>query len=319
MTQKLFKKLPDNLQPKKNETDVQFAVVTFTPEQAKYILTHLNPVNNRKMSAQVARGFAQSMVGQRWMLNGEPIIFDENGNLLDGQHRLTACVASNIPLTTVVILNIQQSVFATINTGKARNAADAFKIAGIPNSMTAAQIVGKILAVRKGYAPFTAEGNQNTTHKGGCRNQISLDEYYAHTELYSSLASYILSYERKMKKINKQSFTATGLTVADYASIVFYLVNDCGHDIELAKSFIEELIDVSKSSTLMRSLRTYLVNDHNAITNMKPNQIYRCLAKGWKLYATGKTKKAFSIELTELTDKNFTGFMTASELKKKVA
>ena len=321
MTQNLLKKLPSNLQPKQVKTDINFAVVTFTPEQAQYILEHLNPANNRKLSRQVTDGFIASMEAKCWLLNGEPIIFDKEGNLLDGQHRLTACVASNLPLTTVVVTNIDHKVFATINTGKARNAADAFKIAGVPNSQTASQIVGKVLALRKGYAPFTAEGNQNTTHKGGCRNQISLDEYNANQERYSTLTSYILSYQRKMRQIDDRIITATALTVADLASIIYYLSVDAGHDIEVAKSFVEELIDSSKASNLMRTLRAYLVNDHAAVTHMSPAQVKGCLAKGWEMYVTGKRKKAFTIELTELVaaGKKPAVFISASDIKKKVA
>ena len=60
-----------------------------TPELAEELLRDFNTHNRRLRSRQVSL-YAESMRQDRWSLNGEPIQFDADGVLLNGQHRLTA-------------------------------------------------------------------------------------------------------------------------------------------------------------------------------------------------------------------------------------
>ena len=43
---------------------------------------------NRKISDRLILTYAETMKEGAWVLNGEPIIFDEKGRLQSGQHRL---------------------------------------------------------------------------------------------------------------------------------------------------------------------------------------------------------------------------------------
>lgn len=98
-------------------------IETITPVMAdKYLRMN---TRNRAIRKSHVSGLVKSMVGGKWVVNGQPIIFDDDGFLIDGQHRLTACVESGVPFITYVIRGVSDSrAFTTIDIGKARGAHD---------------------------------------------------------------------------------------------------------------------------------------------------------------------------------------------------
>lgn len=314
---KLFANLPENLQPTTPDTDVFGKVVTFTPEQAQYILEHFNPSTNREQRLNNIRQYATSIKTGRWELNGEPLIFSKDGHLLDGQHRLFACVQAGMPLTTFCVFNISPKTFGSMDTGSNRSVANAFQTEGIRNYKIAANIVSKVMSMRKGYAPITAEGNQNLTHNtDGNRNLLSIDEYKRFEKSYEEITKYAMCHRRQTDKISKDIYSRLQLSTADVGSIIFRLHNDLGHNLELCKAFMEELYDASKASKLMSSLAQFLANDKLSQLRMKPRQIQKCIAKAWNLYAVGKTKVKFDGKDPEIYDLSTPAhFLSVQELK----
>ena len=57
---------------------------------AREILEKYNN-GNRPLKKDHVKNLASSLKNNEWMLNGEAIAFSKSGDLLDGQHRLTAC------------------------------------------------------------------------------------------------------------------------------------------------------------------------------------------------------------------------------------
>lgn len=99
----------------KHEAGLSVSTVqkTITPEIAVAMLA-TNAMNRPLSPAHVAR-LAGSMQRGEWELNGATIKVAETGRLLDGQHRLTACVESGRPFTTLVVSGLPESSFATID------------------------------------------------------------------------------------------------------------------------------------------------------------------------------------------------------------
>ena len=102
-------------------------ILTITPAIAKnYLLLNTrNRPQNQKHVAQLARAMR---LGE-WKLNGEAIKLNHSV-LIDGQHRLSACIQSNTPFESLVITGLDQEVFDTIDTGSSRNAANILAING---------------------------------------------------------------------------------------------------------------------------------------------------------------------------------------------
>ena len=62
-------------------------VVAMTPAMARMILAHHNGDNRQLFPSQVNK-IAQSVKTHGWLYDGNPIAFNYEGNLTEGQHRL---------------------------------------------------------------------------------------------------------------------------------------------------------------------------------------------------------------------------------------
>ena len=80
-----------------------------TPELAAHYLKR-NVDNYRKISKAKVGQYAAEMKAGKWQLNGEGIMFDEEGKLKNGQHRLAAVIAAGIPVEMTIITGIANDV-----------------------------------------------------------------------------------------------------------------------------------------------------------------------------------------------------------------
>ena len=79
------------------------SITTMTPEQAQQLIETSNAGGlNRLKKAKVNR-FAGEMSKGKWALNGESIIISVTGRILDGHHRLKACILSKQSFETVLV------------------------------------------------------------------------------------------------------------------------------------------------------------------------------------------------------------------------
>lgn len=100
---------------------------TITPDAAAAMLA--NNARNRPISRSHVEKLAASMKRGEWDLNGTTIKIAGTGRLLDGQHRLTACVESRCPFDTLVVYGLPESSFSTIDqTSKTRKVSDVLSI-----------------------------------------------------------------------------------------------------------------------------------------------------------------------------------------------
>ena len=86
-------------------------VETVSPEEAAKYLEH--NAKHRKIKEKKVDAYMKEMQDGKWQLNGKVLIFDANGRLLNGQHRLSAVVKSGVPLTVLVVRGVDPSVLET--------------------------------------------------------------------------------------------------------------------------------------------------------------------------------------------------------------
>src|SRR6187455_191488 len=87
---------------------------------------------NRRVTIATLRKYAKNMQEGRWRRTGQSIVFDRQGKLLEGQHRLLACLFSGATFSTYVVTDAADDVdiFAYIDNGKPRSASDALYTSG---------------------------------------------------------------------------------------------------------------------------------------------------------------------------------------------
>jgi BarA-like signal transduction histidine kinase len=112
---------------------------TITPETAKEYLV-LN-INNRNLQKTTTELYARLMANGDWMINGDAVRFNVNGDMVDGQHRLAAVVQSGVPLTTFVIRGLPVEAQVTIDQQRKRTAGDMLHMRGLTNGNRLAAIV----------------------------------------------------------------------------------------------------------------------------------------------------------------------------------
>jgi hypothetical protein len=83
---------------------------------------------NRRLRPSLVAQYAQAMEAGEWKVNGEAIVFGASGRLLDGQHRLSACMHTGKPFASVVVRGVDDTAFDTIDQGLKRQPGDIIDI-----------------------------------------------------------------------------------------------------------------------------------------------------------------------------------------------
>ncbi len=118
---------------------VSTSTETITPQMAESWLEKNK--DNRPIRDHHVQMLAKEMKEARWQLNGEAIVFDSNGGLLDGQHRLWAAYSFAQSFQSVVVRGVHPDAFHTIDSGMKRSAGDVLTKSGLQyGTLTAAAI-----------------------------------------------------------------------------------------------------------------------------------------------------------------------------------
>lgn len=108
-------------------------IETITPASAKKMLER--NVNNRNLSQRSLNHYIRQIEEGQWVFNGDTVRFQDNGDLMDGQHRLEAIVHTGKAQKCLVVRGLDKDAMATIDTGKGRTLADHLKLKkyNVPN------------------------------------------------------------------------------------------------------------------------------------------------------------------------------------------
>lgn len=149
-------------------------IVTITPAMAEKWLKGTTSGNRPVRKTNLQR-LANDMRTGQWSLNGESIVFDDNGNVIDGQHRLRAVVESGATIQSVVVRGVDASAFEYIDLGVRRDGGDVLAVRGYQYSKQLASALNVIETYYK-YGGF---------HEGTSSVSTNRSRYQrvCHTEL----------------------------------------------------------------------------------------------------------------------------------------
>lgn len=113
---------------------IEQSIWDITPSIAERLLK-LN-VKNRPLSPQVIEKYRRDMEEGRWVFAADPIRFDTTGNLIDGQHRLSALdncdESTTIPF--LVIRGLPNETQMVMDQGRKRTPGQQLALKGVKNS-----------------------------------------------------------------------------------------------------------------------------------------------------------------------------------------
>lgn len=252
-----------------SSTDNQRSILmNITPETARLWLER-NP-HNRPIQENYCLKLAVEIIEGRWQTNGEPIIIAVDGTLLDGQHRLTACVKSKTAIRSWVILGVDSTAMKTIDVGKARTAANIAAMEGLPHA-SLQTATAKLLIVHEQHGI----------------------ERLNNTALHPAKTRIVAEVGRFVGLVDAAKFTA-GLhfkgNIVSTSTVCFCYWLFSQEDATLAASFLCSLRDkifASKECPIYQ-LRQRL--DENALSRRKLGKDYviALIFKAWIAYRDGK-------------------------------
>lgn len=104
------------------------AFESVSPKQAQQYLS--TSTGNRVLKESWVSVLVETIRKGEFVQNGEPIIFDDAGVLIDGHHRLNAVSRAGSAVMMLVVRGAPQNARGTIDQGISRSLADALSLAG---------------------------------------------------------------------------------------------------------------------------------------------------------------------------------------------
>lgn len=123
--------------------------VRVTPAIAAVWLTHNH--NNRSIAQNNLKHLISEMTNGNWKFDGDPIRFDDKGNLLNAQHRLMAILATGKSFVFKVIEGLDPNSFETMDSGAKKTGGKVFTHRGVSNPTVAAGATKFVYGMRRGH------------------------------------------------------------------------------------------------------------------------------------------------------------------------
>lgn len=135
-------------QPRKH-TGISYSTINISPEMAREMLVKSADFQNRSLKNWRIDSYAADMAAGRWRANGEVLVFDKDGILLDGQHRLHAIIKAGVPVVMGVCFGVDRDTAQTIDQGCSRTMKDALTMDGAKN-VAAVMATARALHILRG-------------------------------------------------------------------------------------------------------------------------------------------------------------------------
>lgn len=227
---------------------------------------------NRRITRANVDFIKNEMVNNRFILNGATIVLSKDGTLLDGQHRLTALSETDLRFDFIFVLDAENDVFKTIDTGKNRNPSDILSIEKIKNANNVASTIRKVIE---------EFGTKRKTGKSGSvkiSNTEVLDYYNKNSQEINEAVEFCHNLYSKELKVITVSSAAAFL-------ILFSRVHK-----QKAKSFIRELFNGVRESesNAAQTLRKRLLNYKIDGTRTSDSLIRALFIISFKTYCEGR-------------------------------
>ncbi len=129
-------------------TGITYRTEKITPERAEKLIATMErePTLDRKAVAH----YAGVMRAGGWVENGQPIILDESGALMDGYHRLKACIEAGVPFTTLVARGARRDTLHTIDQHRRRGFTGVLESRGVPHAGDVQRSLNKLIRIENG-------------------------------------------------------------------------------------------------------------------------------------------------------------------------
>jgi hypothetical protein len=254
-------------------TSLTTELTAITPELAHDWLANHN-TRNRPLNKAAVDRWASEMAQGRWQINGTTIAFDQEGTLVDGQHRLQAVVASQVTIDALVVRGVPVGSFATIDIGKLRTVTDSLKADHVIDPATKGANALTSLLGQTTRMVLSYVRRQTLVYKGKISNVEFLD--------------YLHEYGPQLTKDVQEVTDVLPKTLpqATFAALL-YLTRDPTHGSGMFERFMGDVArpDNLRASNPAKELRHYI--DNLPQGSRKDGLPFKVCAS-WNRYAQGE-------------------------------
>lgn len=249
----------------------EFKIIT--PEIAQAML--VGNTINRPINPSHVDTIARDMKAGRYQMNGDPIRFDTDGTLLDGQHRLSAIVASGTYHNMLLVRGLPRESIKTIDSGMKRTNGQRLTMEGVKYANSVSAALNVMCCVAK------------NTPRGGLTSNELFSVYSAHPGIVESV------------RISVKS----AVMPASFLSALHYIGCYTGYK-EEADAFVETMISgiPAQNNDPAIALRERLIRAHTASRSIQRGLLMETMAAAWEAKRTHretkviKTKKERNLE-----------------------
>lgn len=200
-------------------------LTTVTPKMAATWLGDM--IQNRPLSRLSVKKYANDMLTGEWAINGETIKFDAKGRLIDGQHRLRACIESGTTFKTYVVRGLEaDKAIHSIDSGKSRTKGDFLQFHGFKNANSLAAAAGVYAKIMKAQTAYVSPRKTRSTHpaarfmpEGPLESKAVLKRYIEANPYITGVVDGMLALQASVKGWLSFSclagFTAAAATLVD--------------------------------------------------------------------------------------------------------
>lgn len=257
-------------------------IVELTPKISELWLQR-NPKNRNQLNVDL---FSEDMKSNRWMENGESLVFDSQGWLLDGQHRLAAVIATGHSYRAAVILGVDGDARPTVDTGRKRTASDNLQMAGEGYAGTLAAT----LMLWRGYIRRSVP--EMVRPYSGKRHSV--------LAIFQLLAEY--PHIRQAVRMSRTHLPrgARGKIPLSEIAMIFFAITESGATSERGLEFLAAVIEGHNLSTgnPILALRKRL-DEQRPGYRMEKRERLGLLLKCWQLWSTGQTRRLLRLNEAE--------------------
>lgn len=251
-----------------------------TPAIAEQWLLKNN--DNRRLRRPYVEELAAAIKRGEWQPNnGEVISFDEEGNLLSGQHRLHAVILANRAIWTHVVRGIPASAKLTIDTGRKRTAGDVLGYLGHNYATALGASIRVVKLLRETPGPFMLQ------RSGGITNVEAFEILRAHPEIEDSVALAV-----------NWAKPVPAMTASKIAGLHHHFAE---HNPEDAMVFFDRLASGASLTTNdpILVLRNALANQGSSRAKVRQESLM-----AWTIIAFNKWREGEDVKLLRFTSKS---------------
>ena len=234
---------------------------TITPELANEWLASND--RNRPVKQNHVRNLAREMQEGRWKENGETI--KRNGTtLIDGQHRLLACIRAKTSFRSLVVEGIDSDVFDSIDSGICRSGSDTLAVLGEKNTK---RLAASLIIVERYMTGTMETGTRKFSN--------------------SEIENLLLKYPKIRESVRRSDFN-TRLVPPSLVSALHFLFSQ--KDAHLADLFMQKMLKGNEleEGDPVYVLRERLVRNSLEKAKLSPVYISALIIKAWNFMRNGQ-------------------------------